>query len=182
MSAASRSTTLLCVDDQELGLRIRKLFLESFGYTVLTANGGTEGLNLLDQNAVDALILDYRMPNMDGAEVAKLAHQKHPGLPIILLSGYISEFPQELHGEVTAFVAKGSPPQELLQKLETILCHKPCASFEEQAMIVEQTRDLVERVTTHVVKTTDHVGQAKNVVSRNVSHLEEYKGRWRRTG
>jgi CheY-like chemotaxis protein len=170
------------VDDQELGLRIRKLFLESFGYTVLTASGGTEGLNLLDQNAVDALILDYRMPNMDGAEVAKLAHQKHPALPIILLSGYISEFPQELHGDVTAFVAKGSPPQELLQKLETILGRKPCTSFEEHAVVVEQTRDLVERVTSHIAKTTHHVGQAKHVVSSNASHLEEFKGRWHRTG
>lgn len=177
MSPPPISATLLCIDDQELGLRVRKLFLESFGYTVLTARSGAEGLKLLEDNPVDAIVLDYRMQDMDGAEVATVAHHKRPGLPIILLSGYISEFPQDLRGQVSAFVAKGSAPHDLLHALDRILGGKPSVEVEEQNLVVEETRDLVDRVSNHLAKATDHVGEAKRIVSSNVERLEEFKKR-----
>ena len=53
---------VLCIGDQEDGLRIRKLFLETMGYEVLTAASGRAGLDLMAAHPIDAVVLDYRMP------------------------------------------------------------------------------------------------------------------------
>jgi CheY-like chemotaxis protein len=58
---ALQKAAFLCIDDNEDLLECEKSFLESFGYTVLTANGG-KGLELASENPVDAVILDYLMP------------------------------------------------------------------------------------------------------------------------
>ncbi len=105
---------LLCIDDQEGSLHIRKMFLEAQGHTVLTATEGRRGLELLAASPVDVLILDFRMPGMDGEEVAREARRLRPELPIIMLSGYVPDFPDSLRLLADAFIAKGSPPAELL--------------------------------------------------------------------
>ena len=53
-------------DDDRESLQIRKLLLETQGYSVLTADNGPEGLRLLAENPVDIIVLDYVMPDMDG--------------------------------------------------------------------------------------------------------------------
>ena len=105
---------LLCIDDQESSLQIRKMFLEAQGHAVLTATTGRSGLELLAANSVDVLILDYRMPGMGGEEVAREARRLRPELPIIMLSGYVHDFPKSLHNLANALIAKGAPPSELL--------------------------------------------------------------------
>ncbi len=61
---------VLCVDDEEIGLGVRRTILERAGYHVLTACDGTEGLELFAREPVEAVILDYSMPGMHGGEVA----------------------------------------------------------------------------------------------------------------
>src|ERR1017187_5418094 len=65
-----RPKTVLCVDDEKIGLRVRKIMLESRGYAVLTATSGPEGLKVFDENQVDLVLLDYFMPDLNGGEVA----------------------------------------------------------------------------------------------------------------
>ena len=57
---------LLCIDDNEDTLECEKSFLESFGYTVLTASSGCKGLELASMYAVDVVVVDYFMPEMNG--------------------------------------------------------------------------------------------------------------------
>jgi CheY-like chemotaxis protein len=61
---------ILCIDDEPVGLRVRKMLLESQGYKVLTATSGREGLQLFATHPVDAVVLDYTMPEMNGDQVA----------------------------------------------------------------------------------------------------------------
>src|SRR6266487_1624939 len=61
-----RKKLILCIDDHQPGVRARKLILEAAGYRVLTANSGTIGLRLLRRHRVHFVVLDYRMPQMDG--------------------------------------------------------------------------------------------------------------------
>jgi CheY-like chemotaxis protein len=82
---AAATPTILCIDDNRAGLAIRKLLLEHQGYSVLTAEDGVSGLSLLERNPVDAVVLDYRMPGMDGDAVAQIIRKEHPGLPIVIL-------------------------------------------------------------------------------------------------
>jgi CheY-like chemotaxis protein len=65
-----QSAVLLCIDDEEEVLQCEKSFLESFGYTVLTAGSGGTGLELASMHSVDVVIVDSLMPGMNGHEVA----------------------------------------------------------------------------------------------------------------
>lgn len=65
-----QSTVLLCVDDNQDVLDCERAFLETFGYTVLTALSGEKGLELACIHSVDIVIVDYVMPDMNGQEFA----------------------------------------------------------------------------------------------------------------
>ena len=79
---------LLCIDDEPGGLEVRKMVLESAGYSVLTAGSGKAGLEIFTSQGVDLVILDYAMPEMSGYEVAVELKRTSPGTPILMLSAY----------------------------------------------------------------------------------------------
>jgi CheY-like chemotaxis protein len=112
--------TVLCVDDERIGLRVRKIMLESRGYTVLTASNGTEGLQVFEQNEVDVVILDYYMPGLNGGDVASEMRRRRPGIPIVFLSAYFSLPPEALE-LADAFITKGDPPDVLIEKIRHLV-------------------------------------------------------------
>lgn len=111
---------LLCVDDEATGLKIRKMILERNGYVVLTASDGAGGLELFDREPVDAVVLDYYMPGMDGGKVADEMKRRKPQVPIVLLSAFYS-LPDGATDAVDAFLTKGDSPDVLLQKLSQLV-------------------------------------------------------------
>ena len=62
---AASSHLVLCVDDETIGLHVRKLLLERAGYKVLTANDGYLGLALFSSEPVEVVVLDYSMPGIE---------------------------------------------------------------------------------------------------------------------
>ena len=112
---------LLCVDDHPEVLSIMGEFLRVFGYSVLTAPSGQRGLQLLQRNPVDAIILDYEMPKMDGAELALRIKSGWPELPVLMFTGYPADVPEEVRRSVNAFVVKGEPADKLLETLRKLL-------------------------------------------------------------
>lgn len=113
--------TILCIDDDAVGLGLRKLMLEAEGYSVLIAESGERGLALLASEHVDAVILDYRMPAMDGGEVAQHIRERWPNLLVVMLSGYPDDVPETAIHLVDAFVTKGNAPEQLLQTVASQL-------------------------------------------------------------
>jgi CheY-like chemotaxis protein len=114
------SHLILCVDDELVGLRVRKILLERAGYQVLTAMDGPSGLALFENEPVEAVVLDYSMPGMHGGEVAGRMRQIKPRIPILLLSAYIG-LPHEVTSLVDLYMTKGEGAPVLLQKLESLL-------------------------------------------------------------
>ena len=117
---AQQPHLILCVDDELVGLRIRKILLERAGYKVLTAPNGTDGLAIFRSEPVEAVVLDYSMPGMDGGEVAARMRQIRPATPILLLSAYIG-LPVEVLSVVDLYMTKGEGAPILLSKLENLL-------------------------------------------------------------
>jgi CheY-like chemotaxis protein len=113
-------STILCIDDEALGLEIRKAVLERAGYQVLTAVDGLTGLSLFRGNAIDGVVLDYYMPEMNGGAVAEAMRRERPEIPIMLLSAYIN-LPTEVVQLANVTVLKGEGPRELLEKLRAML-------------------------------------------------------------
>jgi CheY-like chemotaxis protein len=116
----NKAHLVLCVDDEVVGLRVRKILLERAGYQVLTAQDGYSGLELFSSRPVDAVVLDYSMPGMHGGEVALKMRQTKPHVPILLLSAYVG-LPDDVSSLVDIYMTKGEGAPVLLQKLERLL-------------------------------------------------------------
>jgi CheY-like chemotaxis protein len=118
--AEDKSHLVLCVDDEVVGLRVRKILLERAGYHVLTASDGYSGLELFAAEPVEAVVLDYSMPGMHGGDVARRMRQAKPQVPILLLSAYVG-LPDEVRSLVDVYMTKGEGAPALLQKLASLL-------------------------------------------------------------
>jgi CheY-like chemotaxis protein len=114
------SHLVLCVDDELVGLQVRKLLLERSGYRVMTALNGSLGLEIFSTEPVEAVILDYSMPGMHGGEVAARMRQIKPAVPILLLSAYVG-LPPEVTSLVDLYMTKGEGAPLLLTKLNSLL-------------------------------------------------------------
>ena len=104
---------VLCIDDNNDLLECEKEFLESFGYTVLTAPSGRKALELASVHSIDVVVVDYLMPEMDGHEVAVRMRRLRPQAPIIMLSGAV-DIPERALKSVDALVAKDQLASHLL--------------------------------------------------------------------
>jgi CheY-like chemotaxis protein len=121
MPSTSPSATklVLCVDDEVLGLSVRKTLLEHAGYKVLTAPNGPAGLLLFQREPVDAVVLDYFMPGMHGPEVALQMRETKPDVPILLLSAHLS-LSERLNTLVNVSMIKGSGAHAFLKTLSAL--------------------------------------------------------------
>lgn len=111
--------TILCIDDEENQLVLRKLMLERAGYRVLTAESPAEAIALFGSDTVDLVIVDYYMPGMNGLALAReILRQKK--LPIVVLSAY-AELPGESIGTADTWIMKGTASEELLRRIAELL-------------------------------------------------------------
>jgi PAS domain S-box-containing protein len=136
--------TILCIDDEENGLKMRKWLFETEGFNVFTASDGQSGIELFKKECVDGVVLDYSMPGMDGLVVAESLKKLRPGVPIIMLSGY--PVPAQANESIDALITKGESPALLLTTTASLLhirshCH-PELEGRYVAFVDEQRRYL----------------------------------------
>lgn len=81
------SATILVIEDDEAHRRVCRLALRGAGYQVLTAGDGAEGLRLLAEQAVDVVLTDILMPNVEGVETIVALRKQYPDVRIIAMSG-----------------------------------------------------------------------------------------------
>lgn len=79
---------MLLVDDEEIYVDTLRKRLARRGLTVLTANSGEQALSILAENEVDVVLLDVKMPGMDGMETLARIKQAHPRVEVIMLTGH----------------------------------------------------------------------------------------------
>jgi CheY-like chemotaxis protein len=80
---------ILLVDDNANGLKARKAVLEDLGYRIVTACNGHDALERFSPESFDLVVTDYKMPRMDGLELIVNLRERVPGLPIVLISGFV---------------------------------------------------------------------------------------------
>jgi CheY-like chemotaxis protein/nitrogen-specific signal transduction histidine kinase len=115
---APATATVLVVDDDADVRRVLTDMLDVLGYRVSEAEDGPSGLALLDGVAPDLLMVDFAMPGMNGAEVARAAQERRPGLPVVFASGY---------ADTAAIQAAAGP--------EAVMLRKPFRMEELQAVL-----------------------------------------------
>jgi two-component system response regulator CpxR len=118
--------TILCVEDNEQVLSVRKFLLETRGYRVLAFTKADEALDHLQKaipGSVDLLLADLIMPQMDGNELVRRAKQLHPVLPALLVSGTVANY--ERAAAADAFLPKGAcTPAEMLDRIRIMVARK----------------------------------------------------------
>ena len=123
---AARDMHILCVDDEEIPLTLRKLVLQKQGYHVMTANSAAEALQILERCHVDLVLSDQLMPGGTGAELAKAIKQTRPDMPVVLVSG-VNEIPQDAeHADL--FISKVEGPAALCQNIASVLAQRGLAT------------------------------------------------------
>jgi CheY-like chemotaxis protein len=116
--------TILCIDDDPKILELQKNILETNGYTVVIALDGPTGITLAAKHPVDVVVLDFKMPGMDGSQVAEVLLQQQPELPIVICSGFLDAVPEWLRWFAAAYLQKGDGPQVLLSTIEELIGNK----------------------------------------------------------
>ena len=110
-----RKPVILCVDDEETPLLLRKFVLQKAGYQVLTAHSGKDALGIIRSREVDLILSDYLMPNMSGAELAMQVKNHNPKLRVVLISG-VNELPMDSN-VADAFLSKLEGPDALCSRI-----------------------------------------------------------------
>jgi len=118
--------TILCVDDNEQALSVRKFLLETRGYRVIETTNPKEALETIAgavPGTIDLLLSDLIMPVMDGNELVRRAKELHPGLPAMIVSGTVIAYDRA--GRADVFLPKGAgSPMEMLERIRVLVARK----------------------------------------------------------
>ena len=129
MQTATENTetkkTILWVDDEEIALEVWSQMLQKLGYTVLQARYGYEALEIFkkSKNKISLVILDMRMPGMNGCEVYDRLKKIQPQVKTILVSGYIEQYLLDEFSQrnFNGYIEKPFKLKELSDKIEEVL-------------------------------------------------------------
>ena len=124
---------VLVVDDNATNRRILQLQLEQLQLTTITASGGHEALELLSrEKAIELVVTDMQMPDMDGIMLSLLIKKEQKDLPIILLSSIGDENVKNFPGLLSAVLTKPVKPLHLEKMILAQFSGKPHESEPEK--------------------------------------------------
>ena len=115
----SSEKVILCVDDES---DILELFIDEFtecGYKVLQASNGVEAFKVFEENEIDCIVSDIRMPGGDGVQLVKSVKGTHSPVPIFLVTGFSDYTSEELIGlGVNAVIFKPFDLEEVVEMVK----------------------------------------------------------------
>jgi two-component system, OmpR family, response regulator CpxR len=115
--------TILCVDDNEQTLSVRKFLLETRGYRVYTAINGHDAIALFSTTQFDLVLTDLGLPQMDGNALIGHLKEISPDIPMILTSETVRA--GERAHRADAFLAKGCcTPADLIERIRVMSARK----------------------------------------------------------
>ncbi|HEV2767379.1 MAG TPA: response regulator [Acidimicrobiales bacterium] len=115
---------VMVVDDTDHVRRMLRNMLELDGFAVVgEASGGSEAVTLLDEVDTDVVVIDYKMPDLDGLETATRIRQRHPDLVMILYTAFVDAELERRAAEVGVALVLGKiEGLESLEREITRLC------------------------------------------------------------
>ena len=117
-----KNKILIADDDAEM-LETLSSMLEAEGYTVIRAENGEEAVAQLDQHAFDLLLVDLKMPGMDGMQVVAAARARQPDIAVIVLTGHgsLDSAIEGLHHGIFDYLLKTTEPPKVIERVKAAL-------------------------------------------------------------
>jgi len=115
---------ILVIDDEADALELFKDLFTKKGYDVECAQGGGDALIFVEENEVDAVLLDIRMPVMDGIEVLGKLKLIKPDLPVVMLTAYGYDdnlINKALESGAAGYISKNLPLAQIVHTFQTLL-------------------------------------------------------------
>lgn len=112
---------VLVIEDEKSLRLLYQQDLQREGYEVLSAADAREGIELAEREQPDLVVLDIRMPGMDGLEAMGRLLDRRPRMPVILNSAYSSYKDNFMSWAADAYVVKSSDTAELLARVREVL-------------------------------------------------------------
>jgi len=145
--------TILVVDDEEHILELIKFNLEREGYTVLLCDNGEDSIPMIQNNAVDLVILDLMLPGINGIEVLRRLHRidTFENVPVIMLTAKSEESDRILGLELGAddYITKPFSVRELIARIKAVLRRSEGRQEGKDKMI--SVKDLIINIEKHIV-------------------------------
>ena len=143
--------TILVVDDNEANRALARSTLEDEGYRVVSANDGAEGIRVFEKEHPDCVLLDVRMPEIDGFAACERirALPRGPETPIIFLTALrdVDTFDRALRAGGDDFLTKPVRPTELVVRVQTALkLRRMSVELREHFDLLRQQRDDLMRL------------------------------------
>ncbi|MBK9714769.1 MAG: response regulator [Kouleothrix sp.] len=114
---------ILLVDDEAMIRLTLAALLQRRGYAVETATNGEEALSCLTKRRFDLLLIDLKLPGMNGLVVAQHAHKSQPSVPILFLTGSSDFNGMSVEEQVGYFdyILKTASPEEVLERVRSAI-------------------------------------------------------------
>lgn len=124
MTAAKTAKLILNVDDNEMGRYTKSRVLRHAGYEVLEAETGTAAIELTNEHKPDLILLDVKLPDIDGLEVCRIVKSSHPDILVLHISASrVAEGDRVrgLEGGADAYLTQPTAPNELIASIRALL-------------------------------------------------------------
>lgn len=115
----AEKNSILVVDDEEALRTVLSSELEGEGYSVASASDGDEAMTLLEEKAFDLVLLDIKMPRVDGFEVLRFIKERFPTTKVIMLTGF-ADLKNAIESKKLGAEDFVSKPYDLVDLLTTI--------------------------------------------------------------
>ncbi len=114
---------LLFVDDDADLLALLKESIQPHFHNVYTANSVDEALTILNENEIDLVVSDFKMPQKDGLVLRKIMSEEHPDVKFLMFTGFTGEkrLVEALSTDSFPLIEKPSDPLMLLEAIKNIL-------------------------------------------------------------
>ncbi|WP_411810595.1 response regulator transcription factor [Chryseobacterium scophthalmum] len=135
---------ILIIEDNLRVSSLMKRGLESQGYEIYISEDAEDALVIVERIDFDLIITDIMLPQMNGIELSKLIKQKHPDLPIIMLTalGTIDEKIEGFDAGADDYMVKPFEIRELYARIKAILLRKPIAHLKKEESNILEYQDL----------------------------------------
>ncbi len=173
-SDPSRAPTILAIDDEPVIRENIALYLQDSGFSVIQAENGRQGLEIIETEHPDAILLDLRMPEMDGLEFLDRIHTRAPDIPVIVVSGtgVLQDAIEALRSGAQDFITKPILDMAVLEHGVRRALERSRLLFENRRYR-EQLEEEIERRTADLLDRTRELEASNHALRSEISQREE---------